>query len=800
MADQANPSWSTSVPVPRTPLIGREHERRAARDLLLADAVPLLTLIGTGGSGKTRLAQAIAGDVGAKFSDGVGWVDLAPLGDHTAVADAFAQALDLVLRSSPSVEEQLVLTLHRRQFLLLVDNCEHVLAPAADLIARLLTRCPALQVLATSRAPLHVRGEQELPVDPLPLPPSGSTPAMIADNDAVRLFVARARAAQPAFVVDESNADAVAEICRRLDGLPLAIELAAARMKVLPPAALLHQVIDRGLLLAGGPRDAPARQKTLRDTIAWSYGLLPTAQQALFRHLAVFAGGWTIEAATAVAKRDTNATLGVIDGLTTLVDHNLVRRVDSAGEPRFGMLETLCEFALERLRETGEFESICQAHAEYFLALADRAAADLIASASARAWWTHLEDEHANFQQAMAWMQAQRPGEMLRLAVSLERFWIPHGHLQQGREWLERALTANRDNLDRGPALFAAGIIAGLQGDHGQSMVWAAEGLALAEIQGGERGKLLYLLGVNAWQEARWQEAFNYGEQAVRLLREEEDLPWLAWALGDFGTAQMIAGDADRGASDTNEALALHLGLGNELGAGVLCAQLGLIAQSGNDRVAAASRFLESLRYLRREGQTWWLALPLIGAAELAWAQGMPRTAAKLLGAKERAIEIVGPISLRPEERECECQTRAAIARALGEQQFAREVAVGRTEGVNSGIAFAQAVLEAIAARLPVFDLGPSGNGAAQGFGASVDVHTLTRRERDVLALLCERLTDAEIANRLYLSRRTVETHVSRILSKLGVASRREAAALAARLTLTPSAEPFRGRASDPIP
>jgi predicted ATPase len=362
-----------SLPIPRTRLIGRETERASARAYLLDEAVPLLTLTGPGGVGKTRLALAIAQDVADAFVDGVQWIDLAPLADATLVAATVANAIGITSAANKPLADELARALRPRQLLLLIDNCEHVLAETAALLAQLLAHCPALQVLATSRAPLRIRGEQLLPVQPLPVPISdGPSPEAIARNEAVTLFVERAKAAHPAFSLTATNTESVAEICRKLDGLPLAIELAAARITILPPESIASALTDRLPLLGGGPRDLPARQRTIEATIAWSYALLDAGTQALFRRLAVFLGGFTLEAAQGVCPDGLTAD-DALTGLIALGELNLVHRIEGDGEPRFTMLETVRAFGLERLDEAGEREVAQDDHAAYYVVWAELA-------------------------------------------------------------------------------------------------------------------------------------------------------------------------------------------------------------------------------------------------------------------------------------------------------------------------------------------------------------------------------------------------------------------------------------------
>src|SRR5215208_2037615 len=422
-----------SRPTPRTRLIGRETERAAAHAYLLDDAVPLLTLTGPGGVGKTRLALAIAADVAPQFADGVVWVDLAPLTDPKLVVTTVATALGATPDTDQSVMEALLFCLHPKQCLLLLDNCEHLLATVGHLVSTLLASCPALQVLTTSRATLHVRGEQILPIPPLAVPQSGSALPIMREVPAAALFVQRSRAVDPQFVLTEQNAGAVAEICQRLDGLPLAIELAAARSILLSPAALLALLSQRLQVLGTGPRDAPARHQTIQDAIAWSYDLLAPEEQGFFRRLPVFSGGWTLEAAAAVSSL---ALPDVLARLETLIDQSLVlRRTDAdALSPRFTMLETIRAFGLERLSECGEEDDARDRHARWVLELAERVE-PLLLGADQQRWFAHLDLEGGNVRSALAWGCESDPELALRLASALSEFWDVRGLCAEGLDW-----------------------------------------------------------------------------------------------------------------------------------------------------------------------------------------------------------------------------------------------------------------------------------------------------------------------------------------------------------------------------
>jgi non-specific serine/threonine protein kinase len=773
MTTHASSTVFGSISVPRTRLIGRDRERAATRALLLDDAVPILTLTGPGGVGKTRLALTVAEDVAAAFSDGVASVDLAPLTDATLLPGTVAAALGLTITLDRTYEEAIATFLSHRQLLLLLDNCEHLFAAPAELAANLVASCPAVQVLATSRAPLHVRGEQEYPLDPLPLPPPDETALeTLAQNEAVQLFTARARAVRPGFALNATNAPAVVALCRHVDGLPLAIELAAARSKLLSPEALMSQMTNQLLVLDRGPRDLPLRQQTIHDAIAWSYDLLPPASQMIFRHLAVFIGGWSIEAAGAVTGLDEPALLTELE---TLVDQSLIRSVDCTVEPRFTMLETIRTYGREMLAALREEEQVRSAHAAWAVDFAERGALGL-ESPERRQWFHRLSLEIDNLRAAMSWLLEQRSTEAaLRLGIALaDSYWWVRSGFREGRAFLEQAaaLESPPAKLEVG-ALWRAGMMAHLTGDDSAARGFAQRALSRAKIEHDLRGQAFArnLFGMLARGHGQMQEALKQAEAAVALLEPTGPTTDLGYVLNGHAIVLAHIGEYDQAESRYMEAQGIFAESGEITGAEMVLGNLADLARRRGQLEGALQLFRESIRRSSENADAMSVGEAIAGVAAIVAEQGHHEFAAFLFGGIDTLCERFGmaPYSLFQEAYDAGLTTATS---ALPAETFTRAIAAGRLLSLDQVIAAALAPDGAAAMALHV------ANVPAQSHPSS-PLATLTRREREVLGLLCQRLTDSEIAERLFISPRTAEAHVAHLLAKLGVRNRREAVALA---------------------
>jgi predicted ATPase/DNA-binding XRE family transcriptional regulator len=673
----------TSLPVPLTRLIGRETEVASIGRLLAQDDVRLITLTGPGGTGKTRLAQAVAAELLDEFPDGSWFVDLAPLSDPTLVLSTIARTLGLRESGGQVVLEALSAFLAAKRLVLVLDNYEHVLE-AAPVVSHLLQAGAATVALVTSREPLRLQGEREFAVAPLALPDPHRHPSRtnLAQNPAVALFVQRAQAAKADFVLTDENAADVAAICKRVDGLPLAIELAAARVKVLPPSALLARLDTRLPLLVGGPRDAPLRQRSLRDTVAWSHELLNEEECILFRRLGIFAGGWTFEAADAVTNVD--GSLDVFAGITSLVDKSLVRQSDqAAGEPRFAMLETIREFALEHLRRQSPEEGVIRrAHTRFFTDLALAARADIDAGVPDAIKRVGAEEDNLRAMLAQLLEAGDAETALRVIGGSLSVYWtVAGGQLAEARTWLDRAFRhgTGASPTARALGLYGLTIVTLFQGDFATARTAATECRSLARLTDdpvlGGWGPLALSLVEEA--EGRMDAAGRFAVEALEAARTLDDPGTLGWSLRSLGTAQWHAGDLAAATSTLEEALALFRGCDGVWGACNTLMNLAGVARSEGNLARAARLHADSLHLRRDAGVLADAFYDLIGIAESARAMGHEESAARLLGAEDTYRAVFGSLGwgATPMLRE---RTRQALVEQLGDERFAWAWDAGR--------------------------------------------------------------------------------------------------------------------------
>jgi predicted ATPase/DNA-binding CsgD family transcriptional regulator len=691
----------------------------AVAALLSREHVRLLTLSGPGGTGKTRLGLQVAAELSDRFANGVFFVNLAPIRDPEFVLPAIGQVLGIKETSEQSPLDLLQASLREQQVLLLLDNFEQVMR-AASHISVLLAACPKLKIMVTSRMVLHVRAEQEYAVLPLSLADPARLPDLVAlaQYEAVTLFVARAQAIKADFALTEANARAIAEICVRLDGLPLAIELAAARSKLLPPQALLRRLSHRLEVLTGGAQDLPARQQTLRNTLQWSYDLLTKQEQRLFRWLSIFVGGCTLEAAEAVFQPDQadgdQQTSSVLEGVASLLDKSLVQQTEREGEtPRFVMLETLHEFGWECLQGYGELEAAREAHARYYLGLAEQAEPELQGPNQAT-WLEHLEQEHDNLRAALEWALEEAAEQVperreiaLRMSVAMKPLWLSHGHYREARTFVERALASSeRENTSlRARALRVAADLAIWRGDLAQTMMLSQQSLALYRELGDVRGTAdsLLTLGRFAWRAGKTTEAIALSEEGVQLMRRVGQPGEVGFALFLLAVEISVHGEYSRGQAIFEEAVQLFRTAGNELMVGAALVQSAeWLWFTLGDAETIRQRLHEGQALINKVGNRQWVGEYSFAAALAALSEGETEKAYRLA---QESLTIFQEIDAR--------WFIAVSLHALGRVEVQRGDLRAARSSYQESLALTEALGEQVIAS---FDLvGLAGVAAAQG-------------------------------------------------------------------------------------
>lgn len=765
-----------NLPHPITSFVGREREMVEVKRLLAMSR--LLTITGFGGCGKTRLSLEVARELAGAYPDGVWLVELASLSDPELLPQAIAGALSVSEQSDRPVSDTLVEVLRDRRTLLVLDNCEHLTPACAELASKLVSHCEHLRIMATSREALGVVGEVVWRLPPLSMPDPDriTTPEGLAEvYESVRLFVERTRLRLPSFEVTPHNARPVAEICRRLEGIPLAIELATARASVLAVEQVAERLDDSLRLLGMGSRTAPPRHQTLRATLDWSYGLLDESERRLFWRLSVFAGDWTLEAAEAVGSGDGIGPEEFLDLLGRLVEKSLVvAGTESGGVASYRMLEPVRQYGREKLEESGEVETVRDRHALWHLGLAELADARL-RGPEQTSWVQRLESEQPELQAALEWSLEHDPEQALQLAGTLGHFWYAHGHIAEGRRWLEAALakTGAAEKPIRARALHVAGVVSEISGHY-------------------ERAAELY-------------------EESLKLWRRLGDEKEAATVLSSLGSLAYTTGDIDQAVARTEESLSIKRRLGDERGTEVALSNLGEIMQAGGDLARARALFEESLRMARAMQDDRSIAFGLLNLGRLAielddparaeallldalrafqrlgdadsmveslqalgWAAGIsndPDRSAALLGVAEAAREVMG-VPMGPSEWERYKRLVTLSSVGTDEESWTASWKTGRAMSLGEAAHYALSTQEKKVTAPPKV---PCGKADPRRTGPR-----LSRREREVALLLTRGLTNRQIAEELVLSEHTIDTHVHNILRKLRLRSRAQIAVWAA--------------------
>jgi predicted ATPase/DNA-binding SARP family transcriptional activator/DNA-binding NarL/FixJ family response regulator len=815
-----------NLPAGRTSFIGRERELVEVKRALAMTR--LLTLTGVGGSGKTRLALEVARDLVGAYPDGVWLAELAPLADPGLVPQAVARALGVKEQPGQPLTDTLAETLRTKRTLLVLDNCEHLLDGAARLVDALLDSCPHLRILATSREALGIAGEVRWTVPSLSMldPQSADTVEELERSESARLFVERASARRPGFSLTPDNTQAVAQICHRLEGIPLAIELAAARVGALSIKQISERLTDSLKLLTGGDRTQVPKQRTLRGTLDWSHELLSTNEKKLFGRLSVFAGGWTLEAAEEVGADGSIEGSDVLDLLGRLVDKSLVvAEAEAQGAVRYRMLEPIRQYARERLEESEEAEAIQRRHAEFFLALAEEAEPEVEGPQQA-AWLERLEAEHDNLRAALSWsLERGEEAELgLRVAGALGQFWYLRGYLGEGRRWLEEALaksspasTAARANalhrlsflaylqgdLDRAQEAseeglklegveqfwniadrrsaaaglrLMLGIVASVRGDSERAIQLYEKSLALSRKVGDKRGIAdnLLLLGIEMRSWGNFEKARDLLEEGMVVAREVGDPELLAAFLNQLCDTFVLQGDLERATVVGEKAVAICREQNHRILLSDALCNLGWAALLRGDPGRATTLYAESLELKRELGENPLLvkltvALPetLDGLACVAVARGETERAVRLFGAT-RALhkQVRDHLTLAREYAALREPYLAATRSQLSEEAWETAFAEGRAMGFEETVEYALSDEETATPLTTV----------AEQSSADKPPPTLTRREREVANLLERRFTSRHIASELHISEHTVDKHVANILRKLNLHSREQVA------------------------
>ena len=857
-----------NLSVQLTSLIGREREVAQVSALLQRPDVRMVTLTGTGGIGKTRLGLQVATELLDSFANGTYFVSLAPVTDPSIVIQTIAHALGLEhqhIRQAPSGEhmEYLKTLLHDKHLLLLLDNFEQVVSAAPEL-TELLIACLHLKILVTSRAALHIQGEYEFPVSPLALPQRTQLSANenLSQYAAVALFLERALAVKPDLAVTQANIQAIASVCVHLDGLPLAIELAAARIKLFPPRALLQRMTHRLDVLTGGVRDAPARQQTLRNTIEWSYNLLHAAEQRLFRRLSVFTGSFTLEAVESLSSTCADEAGLMLDEVTSLIDKSLLLQIEREGEePRLLMLETIREYGLEVLAASGEEEITRQAYIAYYLELAEKAGPELVGRQQA-AWLDRLEREHTNLLAALHWSVAQGRARhdmtvALRLGVALRNFWLVHGPYSEGRNFLEQALAASegvaaplqakalftaanlafilsdhdraealcqeslklfreledrpgmayalyllawisRDNIKVDIAMveealelfkeignreyvawsfYTLGYLNGLRGEYTRACTWIEESLLLHKEIGNKRGVAFSLI---AWAQIYYYSQSNQAtmnallDESLALFKELNDKTGIAYSRSLQGQISFVQGDDAKAGLLIEESLVIFRELGARQGIAEALCQLARVVTARGDDMNAYTLYEESLTIAREMKKKELIAYCLEGIARVSTSQGKFVWATQLWGLAETLRAAVG-VPIPPIDRADYERSVANVCAQLGEKVFATAWAQGQSMTPEQALsAQEQAMVLSPTTTMTALAATPS-----QTYPAG-----LTAREVQVLRFVANGLTNAEIAEELRLSEKTIAHHLTHIFNKTTSENRAAAAAFAIRHSL----------------